>query len=52
MIGPMSAPIVVGFDSDGADHAPLEFGIAAARYTGAPLIVAAVHGGHEAAEQA
>jgi nucleotide-binding universal stress UspA family protein len=47
----MSAPIVVGFDPDGADEAPVQFGIAAARYTGAPLIVAAVHRGHrEAAE--
>lgn len=42
----MSAPIVVGFDPDGADDAPVTFGIAAARYTGAPLIVAAVHRGH------
>ena len=42
----MSAPIVVGFDPDGADDAPLQFGIAAARYTGAPLIVAAVQRGH------
>ena len=45
----MSAPIVVGFDPDGADDAPLQFGIAAARYTGAPLIVAAVHHGHREA---
>jgi nucleotide-binding universal stress UspA family protein len=40
---------VVGFDLDGADDAPLQFGIAAARYTGAPLIVAAVHRGHREA---
>ena len=33
----------------GADDAPLQFGIAAARYTGAPLIVAAVHHGHREA---
>jgi nucleotide-binding universal stress UspA family protein len=45
----MSAPIVVGFDPDGADDAPVQFGIAAARYTGAPLIVAAVHRGHREA---
>jgi nucleotide-binding universal stress UspA family protein len=38
----MSAPIVVGHDPNGADAAPLRFGIAAARFTGAPLIVAAV----------
>ena len=42
----MSAPIVVGFDPDGADDAPLQFGIAAARYTGARLIVATVQRGH------
>jgi nucleotide-binding universal stress UspA family protein len=40
----MSAPIVVGHDPYGADDAPLRFGIVAARFTGAPLIVAAVHG--------
>jgi nucleotide-binding universal stress UspA family protein len=43
----MSAPIVVGHDPHGADDAPLHFGIAAARFTGAPLIVAAVHAGGE-----
>jgi len=41
----MSAPIVVGFDPNGADDAPVRFGLAAARFTGAPLIVAAVYGG-------
>ena len=45
----MSAPIVVGFDPDGADDSPVQFAIAAARYTGAPLIVAAVHRGHREA---
>ena len=45
----MSAPIVVGFDPDGADDAPVQFGIAVARYTGARLIVAAVHRGHREA---
>jgi nucleotide-binding universal stress UspA family protein len=45
----MSAPIVVGFDPDGADEAPVQFGLAAARYTGAPLIVAAVHRVHREA---
>jgi nucleotide-binding universal stress UspA family protein len=44
MIGAMSAPIVVGHDPHGADDAPLQFGIAAARFTGAPLIVTAVDG--------
>ena len=38
----MSVPIVVGFDPEGADDAPVNFGIVAARYTGAPLIVVAV----------
>jgi nucleotide-binding universal stress UspA family protein len=41
----MSAPIVVGIDPHGADDAPVLFGLAAARFTGAPLIVAAVTGG-------
>jgi nucleotide-binding universal stress UspA family protein len=41
----MTAPIVVGFDPHGADDAPVHFAIAAARLTGAPLIVAAVYGG-------
>ena len=40
----MSAPIVVGHDPHGADDAPLQFGIATARFTGAPLIVVAVDG--------
>jgi nucleotide-binding universal stress UspA family protein len=41
----MSAPIVVGFDPHGADDGPVHFGIAAARFTGAPLVIAAVYGG-------
>jgi nucleotide-binding universal stress UspA family protein len=41
----MSAPIVAGHDPHGADDAPLRFGIAAARFTGAPLVVVAVQGG-------
>jgi nucleotide-binding universal stress UspA family protein len=40
----MSAPIVVGHDPHGADDAPLRFGLAAARFTGARLIVVAVQG--------
>lgn len=44
---PMSAPIVVGHDPHGADDAPVQFGIAAARFTGAPLIVVAVNGGDD-----
>jgi nucleotide-binding universal stress UspA family protein len=41
----MTAPIVVGFDPERADDAPVHFGVAAARFTGAPLTVAAVFGG-------
>src|SRR5687768_8361167 len=41
----MTKPILVGYDPRAADHAPVEFGIAAARWTGAPLIVAAVEVG-------
>ena len=40
--GPMSKPILVGYDPVSADHAPVNFGVAAARFTGAPLIVASV----------
>jgi nucleotide-binding universal stress UspA family protein len=35
---------LVGYDPSSPDHAPVEFGTAAARFTGAPLIVASVHG--------
>jgi nucleotide-binding universal stress UspA family protein len=37
-------PILVGYDPSSTDRAPVEFGTAAARFTGAPLIVASVHG--------
>jgi nucleotide-binding universal stress UspA family protein len=52
----MSKPILVGYDPDTLDIAPVRFGAAAARFTGARLIVAAVHaggsdGGLEASEQ-
>jgi len=36
----MSKPIIVGYDPATADRAPVNFGVAAARFTGAPLIVA------------
>jgi nucleotide-binding universal stress UspA family protein len=39
----MAKPILVGYDPDAGDQAPVEFGIAAAEFTGAPLIVGAVH---------
>jgi nucleotide-binding universal stress UspA family protein len=41
----MARPIVVGFDAATDDRAPVEFGIAAAEFTGAPLIVGTVHAG-------
>jgi nucleotide-binding universal stress UspA family protein len=39
----MRAPILVGFDAQCEDATPLRFALSAARYTGAPLVVAAVH---------
>ena len=36
----MSKPIIVGYDPATSDRAPMNFGVAAARFTGAPLIVA------------
>jgi nucleotide-binding universal stress UspA family protein len=36
----MSKPIVVGYDPATSDRAPVNFGVAAARFTGAPLIIA------------
>jgi hypothetical protein len=39
----MAKPILVGYDPDAGDQAPVEFGIAVAEFTGAPLIVGAVH---------
>lgn len=38
----MTKPILAGFDPVSADHAPVTFGAAAARFTGAPLILVAV----------
>src|SRR3981189_1033511 len=43
----MSKPILVGYDPAKADRAPVEFGVAAARFTGAPLIVLSVESGSE-----
>lgn len=40
---PAHAPIIAAFDPDSAARAPVEFGVAASRVTGAPLIVVAVH---------
>ena len=36
----MSKPIIVGYDPMTSDRAPIHFGLAAARFTGAPLIIA------------
>jgi nucleotide-binding universal stress UspA family protein len=41
----MSKPILVGFDPVSRDRAPIHFALAAARLTGAPVIVAAVEAG-------
>jgi nucleotide-binding universal stress UspA family protein len=41
----MSKPIIVGYDPKTSDRAPVNFGVAAARFTGAPLIVASVCAG-------
>jgi len=41
----MSKPIIVGYDPDTSDRAPVNFGVAAARFTGAPLIIASVCAG-------
>ena len=39
----MTTPILVGYEAGSSDRAPLEFGVAAASITSAPLIVATVH---------
>jgi nucleotide-binding universal stress UspA family protein len=36
----MSKPIIVGYDPETSDRAPINFGVAAARFTGARLILA------------
>lgn len=38
----MSRPILVGYDPQTLDPAPVNFGVAASRFTGAPLIVTSV----------
>jgi nucleotide-binding universal stress UspA family protein len=42
MAGSGQPPILVGYDPKSRDRAPVRFGVAAARFTGAPLIVASV----------
>jgi nucleotide-binding universal stress UspA family protein len=39
----MPKPILVGYDPSSADRAPIQFGIAAARFTGAPLIIGSAY---------
>ena len=39
----MPNPILVGYDPDSADAAPVLFAVAAARFTGAPLVIGSVH---------
>jgi nucleotide-binding universal stress UspA family protein len=41
----MRKPILAGYDPRLEDHAPVRFGMTAARFTGAPLIVASVEAG-------
>jgi nucleotide-binding universal stress UspA family protein len=41
----MSKPIIVGYDPNTSDRAPVNFGVAAARFTGAPLLIASVCAG-------
>lgn len=41
----MSAPILVGYSPQTADRGPINFGVAVSRFTGAPLVVAAVFPG-------
>jgi nucleotide-binding universal stress UspA family protein len=41
----MSKPIIVGYDPQTSDRAPVAFAVAAARFTGAPLIVASACSG-------
>jgi nucleotide-binding universal stress UspA family protein len=39
----MPKPILVGYDPRSADRAPIQFGIAASRFTGAPLIIGSAY---------
>jgi nucleotide-binding universal stress UspA family protein len=41
----MRKPILAGYDPRLEDHGPVRFGVAAARFTGAPLVVASVESG-------
>jgi hypothetical protein len=41
----MSRPILAAYDPQHSDHAPIRFAAAAARFTGARLVIASVHVG-------
>lgn len=41
----MAQPVLVGYDPEVRDHAPVHFGVAVTRYADAPLIVASVQAG-------
>jgi nucleotide-binding universal stress UspA family protein len=46
----MAKPILVGYDAKTSDRAPVLFGVAAARFTDAPLIVATADAAHPASD--
>ena len=46
----MSKPIIVGYDPATSDRAPVNFGVVAARFTGARLIIASASAASKAAE--
>jgi nucleotide-binding universal stress UspA family protein len=47
----MTKPILVGYEPTTLDQAPVRFGVAAARFTGAPLIIACVSHGSDALDR-
>ena len=47
----MSKPIIAGYDPQTSDRAPVDFAVAAARFTGAPLVIASVCAGAAARER-
>jgi nucleotide-binding universal stress UspA family protein len=47
----MSKPILVGYEPNTLDHAPVRFGVAAVRMTGARLIIATVSHGADALQR-
>ena len=47
----MSKPIIVGYDPQTSDRSPVNFAVAAARFTGAPLVIASVCAGSAARDR-